>query len=114
MTYIQTRCNWCGVGIVQSPSPGRPRKYCRRSHRQRAYEARRYAQIRKLDPDEVILSRESWETLRRALGNLQEVTVQLVQTLASDSSNRAYATAVGGLNAAVAELQVAIEVRAAW
>lgn len=35
----QGRCEWCRRGIAYGGG-GRPRKYCRRSHRQRAYEAR--------------------------------------------------------------------------
>lgn len=41
--------------------------YCRRSHRQRAYEARRVAEARGLDADEVLLSRDTWIGIRDAI-----------------------------------------------
>ena len=34
------RCQWCSTAIVPTGRPGRPRLYCRRSCRQRAYERR--------------------------------------------------------------------------
>ena len=33
-------CLWCGDAFQTVPGPGRPRKYCCRAHRQRAYESR--------------------------------------------------------------------------
>jgi hypothetical protein len=35
------RCRWCGRPFEGTPGPGRPKEYCRRSCRQRDYEARR-------------------------------------------------------------------------
>lgn len=34
------KCAWCGEGLPEHSGRGRPRLYCKRSHRQRAYEAR--------------------------------------------------------------------------
>lgn len=46
-----------------APGPGRKRWYCRRSHRQRAYEARRLADTHDLGPDDVLVARSTWEGL---------------------------------------------------
>jgi len=35
------RCRWCGRRLPPPSATGRPRRYCRRSCRQRAFEARR-------------------------------------------------------------------------
>lgn len=101
------------------PTPrgrGRPRRYCRPSHRQRAYEARRAAQRRGLGPDEVLLTRHSWLALRDALAHLQDVGGRVAKDIAAGELPQAdYVQAVGRLNAAVAELQaVAVEPEAAW
>ena len=95
---------------------GRRRRYCRPSHRQRAYEARREAQRRGLGSDEVLLTRHSWLALRDALVHLQEVGGRVAKDLAAGEMPEAeYVQAVGRLNAAVAELQaVAAEPEAAW
>ena len=38
-------CEWCGEPVLQS-AVGRARLYCKRSHRQRAFEARRLLELR--------------------------------------------------------------------
>ena len=48
-------CAWCGREVV-SEGPGRTRKYCRRSCRQRAYEARSALSGTSLPPDSVVLT----------------------------------------------------------
>lgn len=48
-------CGWCGREVV-SEGPGRNRKYCRRSCRQRAYEARAALAGTSLAPDSVVLT----------------------------------------------------------
>ena len=69
--------------------PGRPRRYCRPSHRQRAYEARREATRRGLGPDEVLLSRRSWETLRDALYRLETATEDVAGDLVAGRPTKA-------------------------
>lgn len=61
------RCAWCGGRFAVTKGPGRPPKYCRRSHRQRAYESRRIADERGLSADEVLLTLDSWTRVRDAL-----------------------------------------------
>lgn len=48
-------CRWCGRPIPESGA-GRPRRYCRRSCRQRAYEHRAAAGAAGLPRDAVVLS----------------------------------------------------------
>ena len=57
------RCGWCGGVLVPSASTGRPRRYCRRSCRQRAYEVRAHARQLGLVDDTVLVAREEFERL---------------------------------------------------
>ena len=69
------RCAWCGVRFAVVQKPGRPPKYCRPSHRQRHYEARREARLRGIGPDEVVFSRahlDAWNYQRYVLETLLE------------------------------------------
>ena len=65
------RCAWCGQKFASPGGPGRPAKYCRRSHRQRAYESRRIAAERGLAPDEVLLTVDAWQSIRDTLYTLE-------------------------------------------
>lgn len=71
------RCTWCGERFAVPGGPGRRAKYCRRSHRQRAYEARQLADARGLAPDEILVSADAWYELRDA--------VYVAETAASDA-----------------------------
>lgn len=53
------------------PGPGRPSLYCRRSCRQRDYEARRRAAERGLDEGEIIVTRSRVDELQDRLWVLQ-------------------------------------------
>ena len=61
------RCAWCGERMARSTGPGRPRRYCRVSHRQRHYEARREAVLRDLNPGEVLYRSDDIRSLRDAI-----------------------------------------------
>lgn len=61
------RCVWCGERFAIAGGPGRRPKYCRRSHRQRAYEARQVAVDRGLADGEVLVSTDTWHRLRDAI-----------------------------------------------
>lgn len=114
-TYSKDACRWCGGEIPGAPGPGRPRRYCRRSHRQRPFEARRAARRLQLDDEEVLLSRRNWETLRQALGRLSALSAVIAADIASgEQPSVDYAVAIGTLSAAVAELQEAVQPTAAW
>jgi hypothetical protein len=99
-------CAWCGDIVPQTIGPGRPARYCRRSHRQRAYEARREAERRGIGPDEVLLTRHAWERLRDALYRLEAAAQDVALDVGSGRPTRAdYADALGHLTAAVRDLQ---------
>ena len=108
---ILSHCVWCGEPIPTTTGPGRPARYCRRSHRQRAYEARREAERRGLSPDEVVLSRHSWDRLRDALYRLEAAAQDVALDLGSGRPTKAdYVEALGHLTTAVRELQeIAVE-----
>jgi hypothetical protein len=58
-----SRCRWCGRRFVPQLGPGRPRAFCRRSCRQRDYEARRRATEVGLDTTELIVARDQLHRL---------------------------------------------------
>lgn len=105
------RCEWCGGEFAINAGPGRRPRYCRRSHRQRAYEARRLAADRGLSPDEVLISRRTWEHLRDALYRLEAASEDVAMDLMAGRPTKAeYVEALGHLSAAVRDLQdIAVE-----
>lgn len=111
MTNYGAHCAWCGGVIEATPGPGRPARYCRRSHRQRAYEARREAERRGLGPDEVLLNRHTWERLRDALYRLEAAATDVALDVGAGKATKAdYVEALAYLTAAVRDLQeVAVE-----
>jgi hypothetical protein len=56
------RCSWCGRRYSATGGPGRPRRFCRRSCRQRSYEARRRSAELGLGDHELVLTRQELET----------------------------------------------------
>lgn len=106
MTKYPLPCAWCGDPVPETGGPGRPARYCRRSHRQRAYEARREAERRGIGSDEVLLTRHAWERLRDALFRLEAAAQDVALDLGSGRPTRAdYADALGHLTGAVSDLQ---------
>jgi hypothetical protein len=63
VTVTKSPCAWCGRAIECTEGPGRPRRFCRRSCRQRDYEARRRAADHGLDEAEIIVTRTRLEDL---------------------------------------------------
>jgi len=61
------RCAWCHRPLPVQEGPGRPRRFCRHSCRQRDYEARRTASDRGLDEDEIIVTRARLDALHDRL-----------------------------------------------
>jgi hypothetical protein len=60
-----TACRWCGRPIARPrAATGRPATYCRRSCRQRAYEARRRAAELGLSEHELVITRAQLDELR--------------------------------------------------
>lgn len=111
MTEHTRQCAWCGGPFKVAGGPGRPQRYCRTSHRQRAYEARREAERRDLGPDEVIVTRRNWEFLRDALYRLQAAAEDVAMDLGTGRATKGdYVQALAHLSAAVRDLQdVAVE-----
>ena len=64
-------CLWCGAEFVRSPGPGRPRLYCRRSHRQRHHEAKQLGTRMGLSQEDVRISRDAYRSLRDQMYVLQ-------------------------------------------
>lgn len=60
----ERRCRWCGRRFPVVPGPGRPREFCRRSCRQRHYEARQRASEVGLYEHELVLTRQAIDELR--------------------------------------------------
>jgi hypothetical protein len=56
-------CAWCGRPLPTEPGRGRPRKYCRRSCRQRDFEARQRARELGLAESDLIVARKAVEGL---------------------------------------------------
>ncbi len=82
----KSRCRWCGVALPDAPGPGRRREFCRRSHRQRLYEARRLAAVHELGPDDVLLSRHVFEELRDRLYRLEAALEDTAADLAGSAT----------------------------
>ncbi len=61
------RCSWCHRPLPPQDGPGRPRRFCRQSCRQRDYEARRRSAERGLDETEIIVTRARLDALHDRL-----------------------------------------------
>lgn len=106
MTLLTRSCEWCGGGFPVETHPGRPRRYCRASHRQRAYEARREAQRRGLAPDEVLITKRAWHQLRDSLYRLETAAEDVAIDLQAGRPTKAdYVEALAHLSNAVRQLQ---------
>lgn len=61
----EKRCEWCRRPVPASEGgPGRPRKYCKRSCRQRDFESRQKAASHGLDEQEILVARSELNKLR--------------------------------------------------
>jgi hypothetical protein len=61
------KCRWCGRPFPVNGGAGRPREFCRRSCRQRDYEARQRANELGLGEHELVVTRDELESLRDRL-----------------------------------------------
>jgi hypothetical protein len=57
------RCRWCGRKIAERAPTGRRREFCKRSCRQRDYEARRRADELGLSESELVVARRELDEL---------------------------------------------------
>lgn len=109
MTQSATaRCAWCGERFAISPGPGRRPRYCRRSHRQRAYEARRIADARGLAHDEVLLGIENWHGLRDAIYVAETAAADAATDLVDARTQEELTSIVAGLRDAIAGVVTAV------
>ena len=79
-------CRWCGRGMPANPR-GRPRQYCRQSHRQRAFEARRRAERMGLDRGETLVATGPLQDLNDRLYVLETALQDVERDLRSDPSD---------------------------
>jgi hypothetical protein len=77
-----SRCAYCRRPLPDRSSPGRTPKYCRRSHRQRAYEARRRAARAELQPGHVIVAQRELDRLHDRLYALEAALDDVATDLA--------------------------------
>ena len=87
------RCGYCRRPLPPAHELGRPSLYCRRSHRQRAYEARRHAAERRLTDDLVVVSQGQLDRLHDRLYELEAALDDVDMDLKGTNSATAYKTA---------------------
>jgi hypothetical protein len=79
-------CAWCGAHLPPAAGAGRPRRYCRRSCRQRDFEARKRARELGLAESDLIVARKAVEGLDDLLFVLSCAISDVEGDLALDSS----------------------------
>jgi hypothetical protein len=77
------RCRWCARPFTAAPGPGRPRQYCRRSCRQRDYEARRQAADLGLGDARLVVARSELDALHDRLYELEAAIEDVERDLAA-------------------------------
>ncbi len=113
VTVTEQSCSWCGDPVPGREGPGRPRKYCRRSHRQRHFEARKVAARLGLASDDVLISRADYDDLRDRIYLLEAALQDVERDLAVSSQLSDYADAyLHLLEGALAIRNLRIEPRA--
>ena len=88
-----------------SSGPGRPTLYCRRSHRQRAYEARLLARKHGVGEDDVLMSRQTIADLQDALYVLESALEDVDADLADSEDAQRHTVALWHLYGAAAGLR---------
>ena len=81
------RCRWCGRALDPRPGPGRPARYCRPSHRQRDYEARRRSADLGLSEAELVITRDALRRLQDQVYLLECAIVDVERDLAADDGS---------------------------
>jgi hypothetical protein len=104
------RCGWCRRPLAQNPGKGRRRKFCSRSHRQRAYEARRRSESFGVPAGQVIVLENELERVLDRLYRLETAIEDVEADLAGSNEPAAYKEALEHLLDAARDLSgVAIE-----
>lgn len=104
------RCRWCGVAFKNAGGPGRPREFCKRSHRQRLYEAERAATKLGLGGDDVLVSKRELDALRDRIYVLEAAVEDVRADLTESHDLQDYADAYvhlleGALNVVGARIE---------
>jgi hypothetical protein len=87
LQHEAARCRWCGRPYEAASGPGRPRRYCRRSCRQRDYEARRRASELGLGENELVVTREELHELKDRLYLLAQTVDDVERDLTDDDAD---------------------------
>ena len=98
------RCKWCGAAFEIRGRVGRPPEYCRRSHRQRHFEAKRLGERRGLSQAELLVAADDYERLRDAVYVLETALEDVDDDLRGSPTRTDYAGAVAYLRSAAAEV----------
>jgi tetrahydromethanopterin S-methyltransferase subunit G len=98
------RCSWCHRPLARRPGAGRPRLFCSRSHRQRAYEARRRADELHVPADQSIVSTADLRQLHDRLYRLEAAVEDVRADLAASQRAADYRQAYEHLMDAVIDL----------
>ena len=77
------RCRWCGRTFAIPSGPGRPRLYCRRSCRQRDYEARSRSRELGLSDAELVVARRRLDDLHDGIAMLEAAIQDVDSDLAA-------------------------------
>jgi hypothetical protein len=86
-TAREAQCRWCGRPYEAATGRGRPRLYCRRSCRQRDYEARRRTVELGLGEHELVVTRQELDELRDRLFLLAETVKDVERDLTDDDAD---------------------------
>ena len=79
---VEVRCRWCGRRFERDGGPGRPRAFCRRSCRQRDYEARLRAAELGLGDAELVVARARLDELHDGIAMLEAAIEDVEQDVA--------------------------------
>ena len=84
---VANRCRWCSRAFEPTAGAGRPRRYCKRSCRQRDYESRQRTSELGLGEHELIVTRKELNELRDRLYVLTETLKDVEQDLTDDEAD---------------------------
>jgi hypothetical protein len=90
--------------VAQTPGAGRPRRFCCRSHRQRAYEAKRRADSLRIPAGQVIVAEDDLSRLHDRLYRLESAIEDVDADLTSSHTLKAYREAFDHLYEAASDL----------
>jgi hypothetical protein len=94
---VGPKCEWCGRPIPVRAGPGRPRRFCRQSCKQRAHEARRRAAELGLSEHDLVVARAELDALYDRLYVLECAIEDVQRDLTASATKRDYQEAVDWL-----------------